>query len=67
MDAISKLFGKTPRAPARVQQPAKPVTQQETQGARDELLKRLAKLRRATVTSELTTPNIKRRQLGAGV
>ena len=34
--------------------------------ARDDALRRMAKLRRATVTAELSNPNIKRKQLGAG-
>jgi len=67
MDAISKLFGGKPRPPVRVSQPAAPVTGLETAGANDELLRRLAKLRRATIASELSAANVKRKVLGAGV
>ena len=65
---ISSLFGGKPRRPDRVSQPAKQVTGADTQVARDELLSRMAKLRAANVRdTELSNPNIKRRQLGAGV
>ena len=65
MNALSSLFGGKPRAPTMVQEPAKLQTQ-NADIARDDLLKRLSKLRRATQTSELTTANVKRRTLGAG-
>ena len=64
---ISRLFGGKPKPPTRISQPATPVSGEETEGARDEVLRRLARLRRATLTSELSNPNIRRRQLGAGV
>jgi len=65
MNAMSNLFGGRPRAPSIVTQPVQ-VQQQSADIARDDLLKRLSKLRRATQTSELTTANVKRRILGAG-
>ncbi len=43
------------------------VDQRKSIRARDDLLARLAKMRRATMASELTTPNVKRKVLGAGV
>ncbi len=67
MNQISKLFGGRPRNPAvvsqvdRVQQ-----TGLEGEGTKRELLRRLATLRRATMTSELSTANVKRKTLGAG-
>lgn len=64
-NALSSLFGGKPRAPTAVAT-AKPVEQKGADIARDELLKRLAKLRRATQVSQLTEPNVKRTTLGAG-
>lgn len=63
-NTISKLFGGGPRYSPVVQTAQKVVTQ-PADAARGELLKRLATLRRATMTSELTTPSIKRKTLGA--
>jgi len=65
-NVISSLFGKAPRAPRVMAAAAEPVTRDQTEGTRDELLRRMAKLRRATLTSELSNPNIKRKTLGAG-
>jgi len=64
---ISKLFGGKPKAP-----PVFPATTRisETSGiyARDELLRRLSRLRAANVrTSELSAPNVKRKVLGTVV
>ena len=67
MDVISKLFGGKPKAPDRVSQPGKPITDTDVKGTRDDVLRRMAKLRRANVTSELTNPNVKRKVMGAGV
>ena len=58
-------FGKRPSPPAAVTQTVQ-VDQKNADIARDDLLKRLSKLRRATQTSELTSANVKRRTLGAG-
>ena len=67
-NVLSKLFGGQPKAPARVSQPGQPITQMETQGAKDETLRRMAQLRAANVrTSQLSTPNVKRKVMGAGV
>jgi len=63
---MSKLFGGTPKQP-HVAGPATPVDPKAGQGANDELMARLAKLRRANMVSDLSAPNIRRRQLGAGV
>ncbi len=60
-----KLFGEKPKPPTAVAQPATVVTQ-PANIARDDVLKRLAKLRRATQLSELSQPNVKRTTLGAG-
>ena len=63
---MSLLFGKAPSIP-RPSPAAIPVNQKQSISARDDVLKRLGKMRRATIASELTTPNIKRKVLGAGV
>lgn len=57
------------KMPEAVKVSPSPIKVDEKQSitARDEVLKRLAKLRRATLTSELSEPNIRRRKLGAGV
>ena len=70
--AGASIYGATrkgPGPPTQVMQTATPITGQETQGAKDEVLRRLAKLRAANVTREgaLSTPNVKRKVLGAGV
>ena len=62
---MSKLFGGGGRAPATVLEPVRPQTQ-NADIAREETLKRLAKLRRATLTAELSQANVKRTVLGAG-
>lgn len=62
---MSGWFGRKQSAPQIVAQPT-PVTQVKADIERDELLKRLAKLRRATLVSQLSQPNVKRRTLGAG-
>jgi hypothetical protein len=65
-EAVGKVFGgKPPRAPTAITPPVE-VDQKNADIARDDLLKRLSKLRRATQTSELTAANVKRRTLGAG-
>lgn len=64
-NTLSSLFGGKPRRPTVVAQ-TKAVEQKGADIARDELLKRLAKLRRATQLSQLSEPNIKRTTLGAG-
>ena len=58
-----------PKRPDRINQPASPVTDQDTQGAKDDVLRRMAKLRAANTAREgaLTAPNVKRKVLGAGV
>jgi hypothetical protein len=63
---IMDMFGKSPRAP-RPSPAAVKVNQSQSVRARDDVLKRLAKVRRATIASELTPANVKRKQLGAGV
>lgn len=63
---LSSLFGKAPKMPRPSPAPVK-VDEKQAIMSRDKILKRLAKLRRATITSELTQPNIRRKQLGAGV
>ena len=60
------LFGSKPKMPNIDPRPI-PVNAKQSISARDQLLNRLAKLRRATVTSELSNPSIKRKVLGAGV
>jgi len=60
------LFGGKPKIPNIDPRPI-PVNQRQSIRARDQVLNRLAKLRRATVTSELSNPSIKRKVLGAGV
>jgi len=66
---ISGLFGGKPKAPTQVSQAPTPITGQDTQGARDDVLRRLAKLRAGNVAREgaLSAPNVKRKVLGAGV
>ena len=64
--ALSGLFGKPPDTPA-VTPPPTQITGKQTESTRDEVLRRLAKIRRATVTSELSSPNVKRKMMGAGV
>lgn len=56
------------KIPKPIKVSPEPAKVDEKQGimARDEALKRLAKIRRATLVSELSRPNVKRRQLGAG-
>ena len=63
---MGNLIGRSPSIP-RPSPAAIAVNQSQSIRAGDEALKRLAKIRRATMASELTTPNIKRKQLGAGV
>ena len=63
--AYSISRAKKPKMPTPSPAPAR-VNERQAIGARDDLIKRLAKLRRATVVSELSTPNIRRKQLGAG-
>ena len=63
---MGNMFGKSPSIP-RPSPAAVKVDQGQSVRARDDALKRLAKMRRATMASELTTPNVKRKQLGAGV
>ena len=63
---MSSLFGSKPKMPNISPTPI-PVNQRQSIMAGDQVLARLAKLRRATVTSELSNPNIKRKVLGAGV
>ena len=60
------LFGSKPKMP-NIDPRLIPVNAKQSISARDQLLNRLAKLRRATVTSELSNPSIKRKVLGAGV
>ena len=63
---LSGIFGKRPERP-KVQSP--PITRVDTQPAqqsKDDLLRRMSRLRRATVTSQLSEANVKRRTLGAG-
>lgn len=62
---LSKLFGSGGRPPAKELEPVRP-QEQNAVIAGEETMKRLAKLRRATMTSELTTANVKRTTLGAG-
>lgn len=63
---MSNLFGKAPKVPTPSPTAIK-VNQGQSIRAQDDTLTRLAKMRRATIASELTTPNVKRKQLGAGV
>ena len=63
---MSSLFGSKPKMPTIDPKPI-PVNQRQSIMAGDPVLARLVKLRRATVTSELSNPNIKRKVLGAGV
>ena len=58
------LFGRKPKIPTIDPKPIK-VDQAKSIRARDDLLARLAKMRRATMASELTTANVKRKVLGA--
>jgi len=60
------LFGGRPKLPTIDPKPI-PVNDKQSIVARDQVLNRLAKLRRATVTSQLSDPSIKRKVLGAGV
>lgn len=62
---LSKLFGDKPTRPTAVPT-AQPVTKERGDIAKDELLKRLATLRRASMTSDLSVANVKRKTLGAG-
>ena len=63
---MSSLFGDRPKLPTIDPKPI-PVHGKQSIMARDQVLNRLARLRRATVTSELSNPSIKRKTLGAGV
>ena len=63
---MGNMFGKSQSIP-RSSPAAVKVNQGQSVRARDDVLKRLAKMRRATMASELTTANVKRKQLGAGV
>ncbi len=60
------LFGNQRKLPTPDPRPMK-VDQRKSIRARDEFLKGLSKMRRATMASQLTTPNVKRKVLGAGV
>lgn len=68
-DVFSNLFGKKPKQPQPPILTGKHLVigEKESTYARDDLLRRLAKLRRATLTSELSNPNVRRKMLGAGV
>jgi len=63
---ISNVFGKPERKVVPYSPPAR-IETQSAQGERDAVLRNLSKLRRATMTSELSQARIGRRQLGAGV
>lgn len=66
-NAISSLFGRKPRNVAQpVIQPT-PVNQAPADLRSDEILRKYAKLQRATNLSRLTELNLGRKQLGAGV
>ena len=65
LGSISGMFGGKPDVPDVSPEPLK-VDEKQSYRARDQMLKKLAKLRRATLTSQLSDPNIKRKQLGAG-
>jgi hypothetical protein len=62
---LSSLFGGQPQMPKTVLTP-QTVEKQQAEYSRDEVLARLAKLRRATLVSDLSQPNVKRKMLGAG-
>lgn len=62
---MSGWFGRKQHAPQIVSEPTA-VQAGRADIAKDEILKRLAKLRRATQVSQLSEPNVKRTQLGAG-
>uniref|UniRef100_A0A6H1ZQ03 Uncharacterized protein n=1 Tax=viral metagenome TaxID=1070528 RepID=A0A6H1ZQ03_9ZZZZ len=59
------LGGGGERSPMKAMQPTR-VQTEPAEIARNETLKRLAQLRRATMTSQLTEANVKRKTLGAG-
>lgn len=63
---MNDIFGRAPSVPRPSPTPMK-VDHRKSIWARDEVLRRLAKMRRATMVSQLSTPNVKRKQLGAGV
>ena len=67
VNAISGLFGKKPQQPAAPAAQPLRITAKDTEGARNETLARLAKLRYATRKSDLSQPNVKRKTLGAGI
>ena len=65
-EVISSVFGKKPERKAAYNPPMR-IETQSAQTDRDAVLRNLSKLRRATMTSELSQARIGRRQLGAGV
>ena len=68
-EALSGIFGRFGRKPARQKQVFNPreINQGQAIGERDRILAQLGKQRRATLLSQLSQANIGRKQLGAGV
>jgi len=69
--SVSEANKNKPKPPSMVTQPGKPVSGQDTQGARDDVLRRLAKIRAANTSvsreKALSPPNVQRKVLGAGI
>ena len=63
---LSKVFGGKPQAP-KPYTPVREISQSSAQSERDRILKQFSKMRRATMTSELSQANVRRRTLGAGI
>lgn len=64
-NAFSALFGKPPKPAMRVIEPTN-VNANNAEWKKQEVLKKYAKLQRATMLSNLTQPSIGRKTLGAG-
>lgn len=62
---ISNIFGKRPKNPVQITQPRQ-ISGENADISADAIRERYAKLQRATMTSQLTEANLKRKTLGAG-